>query len=326
MPELKETIYAPEFDGGVWIQHGPVKLRELRGKAVVLVDFWDYTCVNCIRTLPYVAEWHRRYARHCLVIVGVHAPEFNFAREGSHVLRAAQEFKLDYPIVLDNDYAIWKAYSNRFWPAKYLVDSQGRIRYYHFGEGHYEETEGAIQRALRELNPSLALPPPMAPIRDTDRPGTVCYRVTPELYLGYERGKFGNPEGIAPDETHDYGDPGRHAEALAYLSGRWRVGAESAEAADSNAALALRYTAKDVNLVLAPPPASIIKAELTIDSGQRPGADVATVDGRAIVTIDRPRMYNLVANDSVISSSLRLRAAEPGLNVYAFTFVSCAVT
>src|ERR1700680_2450080 len=130
MPLINETIYAPSLDGGEWIQQGPIDLKELRGKAVVLVDFWDYTCVNCIRSLPYVAGWYRRYARDGLQIVGVHAPEFSFARDHSNVFAAIKQFGLEYPIVLDNGYNIWRAYSNRFWPAKYLVDARGRLRYY----------------------------------------------------------------------------------------------------------------------------------------------------------------------------------------------------
>ena len=125
MPQLSETVLAPELDGGQWIQRGPVSLKALRDKAVVLIDFWDYTCVNCIRTLPYVVAWNKRYAQSGLVVVGVHAPEFSFAREGSHVAEAAARFGLEYPIALDNEYAIWRAYSNRFWPAKYLSRCEG---------------------------------------------------------------------------------------------------------------------------------------------------------------------------------------------------------
>jgi thiol-disulfide isomerase/thioredoxin len=127
MPQLSETVFAPELDGGRWIQRGPVSLKSLRDKAVVLIDFWDYTCVNCIRTLPYMVAWSKRYKDSGLVVVGVHAPEFSFAREGSHVAEAAARFGLEYPIVLDNEYAIWRAYSNRCWPAKYLVDAKGRL-------------------------------------------------------------------------------------------------------------------------------------------------------------------------------------------------------
>jgi thiol-disulfide isomerase/thioredoxin len=278
---------APELEGGQWIQHGPVSLKAQRDKAVVLIDFWDYTCVNCIRTLPYVAEWHRRYADSGLVVVGVHAPEFSFAREGSHVAEAAKRFGLEYPIVLDNEYAIWRAYSNRFWPAKYLVDSKGRIRYYHFGEGSYQESEVAIQGAIRELNPTASLPPPIEPIRDMDRPGTVCYRVTPELYLGHARGQFGNPEGVTRDHGHDY---------------------------------------RDVNLVMAPPADATVRVEIKLEGSQKPGDDVKFEGDRGFVTVDQPRMYSLVANESVVSGSLVLRAEQAGLSAYAFTFISCAVS
>ena len=326
MPNVAETILAPELEGGEWVQGGPVSIRALRGKAIVLVDFWDYTCVNCIRTLPYVSGWHRRYHKDGLVIVGVHAPEFAFAREGSHVKAAIAGFDLGYPVVLDNDYAIWRAYSNRFWPAKYLVDAKGRIRYFHFGEGGYQETETAIQAALRELNPSLDLPPPMEPVRDSDQPGAVCYRVTPELYLGYGRGQFGNPEGVVRDRPHEYRDPGRHAEGASYLTGHWRVDQESARAEGADAAIALRYTAKDVNLVMAPPPGAAPRAEITLEAGQEPGEDVRHENGRAVITVDRPRMYNLVANNSVVHGSLMLKAEQAGLSAYAFTFVSCVVS
>src|ERR1700730_6371631 len=185
MPQWSETVLAPELDGGQWIQHGPVSLKAQRDKAVVLIDFWDYTCVNCIRTLPYVVAWNKRYKDSGLVVVGVHAPEFSFAREGSHVAEAAARFGLEYPIVLDNEYAIWRAYSNRCWPAKYLVDSQGRIRYYHFGEGGYQESERAVQRTLKDLNAQFNAPAPMEPMRDNDHSRALCYRVTPALYLGY---------------------------------------------------------------------------------------------------------------------------------------------
>lgn len=326
MPRIEETIFAPPLEGGEWIQHGPVTLSELRGKAAVLIDFWDYTCVNCIRTLPYVTEWHRRYANDGLRIVGVHAPEFSFARKGENVREAAAKFGIEYPIVLDNAYAIWRAYSNRYWPAKYLIDSQGRIRYYHFGEGSYEETERQIQNLLREINPALDPPAPIEPVRESDRPGALCYRVTPELYLGYARGQFGNPAGPVRDRAYDYQDPGKHVEGVTYLSGRWTVSAEFARAEAPGAAISLRYMAKDVNLVLAPPDGAAVRAELSFGPGQRPGDDAKVIeDGRALVTIDEPRMYKLVANDSVTAGSLELRVQDAGLGAFAFTFVSCVV-
>src|SRR3990172_4311841 len=161
-------VRAQEFPTGVtWLQGGPLRLTDLRGRPV-LIDFWDYTCLNCLRTLPYLKEWHRRYGSLGLTIVGVHAPEFSFAHNGEHVRRAVAERGLAYPIALDNDYAIWQAYANRYWPAKYLIDQEGYLRYYHFGEGAYGETEGAIQTLLREAMPEILLPGLMAPVRDTD--------------------------------------------------------------------------------------------------------------------------------------------------------------
>ncbi len=326
MPTITETIYAPELEGGTWVQGGPIHLKELRNKAVELIDFWDYTCVNCIRTLPYVEGWHRRYQKDGLVVVGVHAPEFSFARDGSHVKEAAERFGLEYPIVSDSEYAIWRAYSNKYWPAKYLIDSRGRIRYYHFGEGSYAESELAIQKALKDLNPALPeFPPPIEPIRDTDRPGAVCYRVTPELYLGYERGNFGNPEGVNRDEPHDYRDPGRHLESTAYLEGRWRVEQECARAEKREAALRLRYTAREVNLVMGPGENSVAEVQVTLSDGERAGTDVKIDDGRAIVRVDAPRMYNLVDNDNVNQGAIELKARDAGLAVFAFTFTSCTV-
>jgi thiol-disulfide isomerase/thioredoxin len=326
MPQINETILAPELQGGEWIQQGPIALAELRGRYLVLLDFWDYTCVNCIRTLPYVSEWHRRYASKGLMVVGVHAPEFSFARDGANVANAIAQFALDYPIVLDNDYAIWRAYSNRYWPAKYAIDAQGRLRYYHFGEGLYQETEKQIQTLLHELDPAAQLPPLIEPIRDSDKPGAVCYRVTPELYLGYARGQFGNPAGVIRDKTFEYSDPGRYIEGAAYLTGRWFVGQESARAENVGATIILRYSAMDVNLVMAPPTPGPARVELLISEEQRTGSDVTFENGRCFITVDRPRMYSLITNPSVLSGSIRLKMLDPGITAYAFTFISCVVT
>jgi hypothetical protein len=325
MPQLAETIYAPELDGGKWLQGGPIGLRALRGRAVALIDFWDFTCINCIRTLPYVVEWNRRYAGRGLVTIGVHAPEFSFAREASHVADALARFRLEYPIILDNDYAIWRAYSNRFWPAKYLIDRHGRIRFYHYGEGGYGESEDAIQQALKDLNSAVELPSPMTPLRGDDAPGAVCYRVTPELYLGHSRGQFGNPSGISKEVAVNYIDPGRRMEGLCYLEGRWRVEQEFARAEAPGASLSIRYTSKDVNLVMAPPAGAVIRVELNLGEGEKIGADVRIEDGRAFVTVDEPRLYSIVANESVMAGAVTLSAEQAGLAAYAFTFVSCAV-
>ncbi|MGE5138048.1 MAG: redoxin domain-containing protein, partial [Rudaea sp.] len=156
----------PEFEPGNWLNSPPLRMRDLRGKAV-LVDFWDFTCINCLRTLPYLVEWYRRYHDKGLVIVGVHAPKFSFAQNPELVAEAAWANRLDYPILLDNEFKTWQAFANRYWPAKYLIDGDGYIRYQTYGEGHYAETERAIQTVLSELGADH-FPPPMEPIREMD--------------------------------------------------------------------------------------------------------------------------------------------------------------
>jgi thiol-disulfide isomerase/thioredoxin len=197
MADQTEKARAPELTGGYWLNNEPLTMASLRG-GPVLVDFWDYTCVNCIRTLPYVSEWHRRYSPHGLTVIGVHAPEFSFAKELDGVKRAIEQFGIEYPVVMDNGYSIWQAYANRYWPAKYLSDHEGYIRYYHFGEGAYEETERAIQSLIRKVRPEAELPEPMPPVREDDSPGAVCYRVSRRSTLATSVGKSATPAGLHP--------------------------------------------------------------------------------------------------------------------------------
>jgi thiol-disulfide isomerase/thioredoxin len=348
-------VHAPEFPpNATWLQGGPLTMASLRGRPV-LIDFWDYTCLNCLRTLPYLREWHRRYgdigpsagSGQGLAIIGVHAPEFSFAHHIDNVRRAVAEQELAYPIVLDNDYAIWQSYANRYWPAKYLIDGKGYLRAYHFGEGGYGETESAIQMLLRESFADAVLPAPMEPVRDEDKPGAVCYRVTPELYLGYQRGRIGNTAGIAPDTVATYTDLGKHAEGFFFLEGDWLLTAEAAArpvGAQGESRLHLRYMAKDVNLVMMPPLADRqgriellqdgepLAAEdagedvgiedpstLRLGSGQAGSGQVAA----AIVRVDAPRMYRLVRNREINTHELTLVTRSDGIMLYAFTFGSC---
>ncbi|MCH7811065.1 MAG: redoxin family protein [Chloroflexi bacterium] len=329
--EQSGPVRAPEFPANAtWVQGGPLRLVDLRGRSV-LIDFWDYTCVNCIRTLPYVKEWHRRYSSLGLVVIGVHAPEFSFAHNGDHVRRALGEHGLDYPIVLDNDYAIWQAYANRYWPAKYLIDREGNLRYYHFGEGGYRETETAIQTVLREAFQQIVLPDLMAPVRESDAPGAVCYRVTPELYLGHQRGRIGNTAEVTPDKPATYRDRGKHAEGFFFLEGDWLLSGEHTArpvGANGESKLHLRYMAKEVNLVMSPPLAGG-KAQVELLQDGRPlapedaGEDVRVADGRATLSVTSPRMYRLVNNREIDTHELTLTTSNDGLALYAFTFVSC---
>jgi thiol-disulfide isomerase/thioredoxin len=321
---VQEPVRCPQISSDHWIGGGPAPIGH---GTVVLIDFWDYTCVNCIATLPYLKAWHERYRGPEFEIVGVHAPEFPFARDPGYVERAVRDLGITWPVAIDNDYRIWQAYANRYWPAKYLADARGYLRYYHFGEGGYDETEAAIQALIREVRPDATLPPLLEPLRGRDMPGAVCYRPTPELYLGHARGLFGQQQEIAEDEPKVYHVPERRAMNAAYLDGPWTVQRDAAEAG-AGASLSVWYQAAEVNLVLHPGTAAdgaIVAIDL--DGGPVPphlrGEDVVARGDDTAVVIDGPRMYRLIAGESFEEHELRLRALTPGIRAYAFTFVSC---
>ena len=329
--EQQGPIEAPEFPTGItWLQGGPLKLAGLRGRTV-LIDFWDYTCVECLHTLPYLQEWHRRYQEHGLRVIGVHAPEFSFGHNVDHVRRAVAEHGLTYAIVIDNDYAFMQAYRNRFWPAKFLIDREGHLRYYRAGEGGYGEIEAGIQALLKEAFPQVLLPGVMEPVRDTDAPGAVCYRVTPELYLGYHQGRIGNTTGIVPDRPARYRDLDKHAEGHFYLEGDWQIMGECVArpvGASGESRLHLRYMAKEVNLVMHPPLAGgEARIELLQDgsplAAEDAGEDAEIENGRAVVEVDRPRMFRLVNNREIDTHELTVVTSNDGLALFAFTFGSC---
>ena len=331
----RERIHAPEIEGE-WLNSPPRKLSDFRGRPV-LVDFWDYTCVNCLRTLPYVREWHHRYANLGLGVLGVHAPEFHFARDRVNVERALLTEGLDYPVVLDNEYRTWQAFANRCWPAKYLIDAKGYIRYVHLGEGQYRETEEAIQRLLRECGVTAPLPPLIEPLRPSDQPGACCLPATPELYLGYVRGRLGNESGYVEDQVTDYAPTKmERAPDVAYLEGPWFAGREQIVACPllgRESRLRLRYTAAEVNLVLAPPDSAGLpvegRATLVVRQDGRPlppeerGADVVTDGRETVIDVTEPRMYRLVRNRESGARELEIWTRKPGLEAYAFTFVPC---
>jgi thiol-disulfide isomerase/thioredoxin len=197
-----KLVHAPEIAGCRLSGEAP---SVLRGRAA-LIDFWDYSCVNCIRTLPYLCEWHRRYAAMGLVVLGIHAPEFRFAREAEAVSHAVREFGIEYGVLLDNDLQLWQRFANRCWPAEYLVDGEG---YRHYGEGRYRETEVAIQALLREIDPEVNLPPLLEPLRavDDESVGRACPRPTGELCLGHARGRVGNLSVFREDSAEDIISP-----------------------------------------------------------------------------------------------------------------------
>ncbi|MGA1986833.1 MAG: redoxin domain-containing protein [Candidatus Sulfotelmatobacter sp.] len=327
----KGKVRAPEI-GRVWLNSAPLSFRQLRGRAV-LVDFWDYTCVNCIRTLPYVQAWHERYRDKGLTVIGVHTPEFTFAQYESNVERGIREFGLTYPIVIDSNREIWKAFANRYWPTKYLLDKNGYLRFGHFGEGGYAECEQVIQELLREIDPSLELPSLTEPLREEDHAGAVCYRASGELYLGNRRGRIGNEGGFKEDQIADYAFSGKVEENFFYANGRWASTAEYFEAVEGGPhTLRLKCDAAAVNLVMACPHAAaaevvvlqdgkpLTRQQATRDTRFRPGAHGA--EEESYVVVDSARMYFLVDNHEFGEHELELRCSA-GVAAFAFTFTSC---
>ena len=327
----KGQVRAPEI-GRIWLNSPPLSLRQLRGRAV-LIDFWDYTCVNCIRTLPYVQAWHERYSERGLTVIGVHTPEFTFAQYESNVERGVREFGLTYPIVIDSNYELWQAFANRAWPAKYLVDKEGYVRFAHLGEGAYAETEAAIQELLREINPSASLPAIMEPVRAEDQPGAVCYQPSPELYFGHRRGRIGNEGGFQEDRTADYASSAEPQENVFYATGRWASTAEYLESAagPSENKITLKYSAAAVNLVMASRQASSCEVVVRQDgkalslNQATPDVEFRTENGvdESFLVVSKPRMYSLVDNHEFGEHVLELSTKAPGLALYAFTFTGC---
>nr|MBA2385394.1 thioredoxin family protein [Actinomycetota bacterium] len=287
---------APEFAGIVgWLNSEPLTLAQLRGR-VVLIDFWTYSCINCLRTLPYIKEWDARYRKLGLTIVGVHSPEFAFERRKSNVRENTQRLGLRYPIALDNEFGTWQAWSNQYWPAKYLIDRDGHVRFYHFGEGEYAETEEAIRTLLAERGRPL---PEASELADESPRGAV----TPESYLGYERLVGSFAAGVGRDREHTYSFPTRLPANEVAFAGRWRIEGERA-VAGRGARLRLSYRARDVYLVL---------------TGR--GSVSVLVDGKPerTVQVRGDKLYTLVERPELGDHLLELRLS-PGVAGYAFTF------
>jgi cytochrome c biogenesis protein CcdA/thiol-disulfide isomerase/thioredoxin len=293
---LRDFGPAPEFTGiSSWLNSGPLTLSGLRGK-VVLVDFWTYSCVNCLRTLPFLRAWDKAYRADGLQIVGVHTPEFAFEHEVGNVRSAVRRLRVHYAVAIDNDYGTWNAYRNQFWPAKYLIDRDGHIRFVHFGEGAYGETERVIRNLLAERSARALVSAAIAEAMPTRA-------ATPETYLGFERLMgLANPA-VAPDRDAAYKLPPTLAQNRLAYGGRWRVEAERA-IAGRRARLQLRFRAKEVNLVL---------------GGN--GRVVVLLDGKPVrsVRVHGSRLYNLLRLPRVRTGLLELRV-ERGVAGYAFTF------
>jgi thiol-disulfide isomerase/thioredoxin len=352
---------APEFPRAQWLNGPPLTLRGLRGK-VVLVDFWEYTCINCIRTLPYLKEWYKRYAPYGLVIVGVHTPEFRASSIPSNVEAAVRRFGITYPVLLDDRYKTWNAYGNLYWPRDYLIDRKGVIRFDHVGEGGYGRTEEEIQSLLREGGTCPNLPI-MAPVRATDQPGAVCYLTTPEIYVGSSRGHlsnrggyagiFGGPGGEADAAPHESPGgpsgapssmlspmesstsdrrfsappPDRIEDGLPALDGLWEPRGQYCQSGGAFSKLFLQYHAAGCYVVAdAGKDRTEARMEVLLDGKPVPpalrGEDVQEHNGVTFVRLGRTRLYRLVGGN-VFGRHLLELEPPAGARIYSFTFGTC---
>lgn len=304
---------APEIiPGGVWLNlpdgQTSLKLSDLRGK-VVIIDFWTYSCINCQRTFPYLKQWYEKYKDKGLVIVGVHTPEFEFEKNEKNVSQALKDFGLTYPVVQDNDFATWNAYKNRYWPAKYIIDKDGVIRYTHFGEGGYDETEKVIQDLLMETGAQGV-------VGEINNPQYQVYANTPETYLGFGRiENFVSSERIAPDKISTYSFPSNLSINEVAYKGSWMVSEEYANP-QMGSQLLLNFDAKEVFLVMRTKGEPAKVKVFVDDEVQFLGEDVK--DG--VITIDSDRLYKLINLPTPGNHILRLEFEDANAELFAFTF------
>ena len=307
-----------------FINSKPITLADLRGK-VVLVDFWTYSCINCIRTIPYLNAWYEKYADKGLVIVGVHTPEFEFEKDYNNVQAAVEKFDIRYPVAQDNEKGTWNAYDNRYWPRKYLIDADGYIRYDHIGEGGYAETEKVIQSLLAErpeyigantttIDQSISNPESSQSV-NFDRINT------PELYFGYQysTAPLGNSEGYQPDQIVNYTVPDntKVMPNRIYLAGEWKNNADHMELQSQVGHIVLSYSAKAVNIVAGGKgELRILEDSSPLDNSSR-GTDISE-DGT--VKVDGQRLYNVVEHEDYGNHQIAIEVAGKGFQIYTFTF------
>lgn len=300
---------APEIiQGGVWFNSAPLTLAELKGK-VVLIDFWTYSCINCQRTLPYLREWNEKYKDKGLVIIGVHAPEFEFEKSEKNVAQAIKDFKLTYPIVQDNDFSTWRAYDNHYWPAKYFIDKDGYIRYTHFGEGAYDESEKVIQELLKEAGATDIS-------SDINNPTYQINAKTPEIYLGYGRiDHFSSPETIKQNTLGIYTKPSNLGNNEMAYEGNWNVMEEYANP-QKGASLTLNFDSKEVFLVMRTKGAPA-RVTVYVDNRMQ---DFGEDNVNGVVTVDNDQLYKLINLSIPGRHILRLEFEDSNAELFAFTF------
>jgi thiol-disulfide isomerase/thioredoxin len=306
-----------------WLNAQPLTAADLRGK-VVLIDFWTYTCINWQRTLPYVRAWAEKYKDQGLVVIGVHAPEFAFEHDVENVRRAAKHLRVEYPIAIDNDFAIWRAFNNHYWPALYLLDAEGRIRHHHFGEGEYGRSELMIQRLLAEagiggIGDELV----SVDARGAEAAADWSSLESPETYLGYERAEhFASPDGLAVGDRRVYAAPARLRLNHWALAGDWTVEQHAAGLNTANGRIVYQFHARDLHLVMGPAArGTSVRFRVRLD-GQAPGAAHGSdVDDQGNGTVSEQRLYQLIRQPQPIADrQFEIEFLDAGAEAFAFTF------
>jgi thiol-disulfide isomerase/thioredoxin len=315
---------APNFAGiDRWINSEPLKIEQLRGK-VVLVDFWTYTCINCIRTLPYLKDWDKKYRDKGLVIVGIHTPEFEFEKKYENVLKAVNDYKLKYAVAQDNNYVTWNLYQNRYWPHKYLIDIDGYIRYDHIGEGAYEETEKMVQALLHErmkrLDQKNGIDVNMTSLHE---PNVTPNIGTPEIYFGYQfdRGNIGY-KGLKPNSVVDFKISPKPFRNFVYLDGAWKYNADNMELVGDDGSIFLIFQAKDVNVVAGSEgnSTSVVFLDNEFLNEKNKGYDVIIQNDKGIANIIDFKLYNLVSGEDYNEHIIQIDVIGKGFKIYTFTF------
>ena len=313
---------APSLDGAIaWINSPPLTMAGLRGK-VVVVDFWTYSCINCLRSIPYVEAWYKRYASQGLVVIGVHTPEFAFERELGNVQKAVKDLGITYPVAVDSNWTIWKAFHNAYWPAHYFIDAKGRLRHTHFGEGEYDQSEKVIRQLLAERNGA----PVQGAMAAVDASGVqegadFSAMSSPETYLGYAKAQGFAGTALQQDKVTTYAFPPRLQHNQWALAGLWKDTAAFASSHAAGTRIEYRFHARDLNMVLGPPASGKVRFRITID-GKPPGADHGVDDnagGEGV--IDGQRLYQLVRQKDVAGDrTFQIEFLDPGAQAYTFTF------
>ena len=322
--ELPVEGELPSFTGATgWLNSEPLTPEGLRGR-VVLVDFWTYTCVNWLRTLPYVRAWDAKYAAQGLTTIGVHTPEFDFEHDVDNITAQARALRVPYPIAVDSDYGVWRAFDNHYWPAVYIADAQGRIRYHHFGEGEYAMQEMVIQQLLLEAGAD-DVDPDLVSVDPVGLEVAADYRTlrSPETYLGYGQATgMASPDGLWSDASHDY-TPATSLGLNEWApAGFWSISRRAATSTAPNARFAIRFQARDVNLVMGPAVrGTTIPFRVSLDGLPATGAHGTDVDADGTGTVTEQRTYQLIRQPAPIAERVfEIEFLEPGIELFCFTF------